>query len=357
MQLQTRTHTAPIPVAFFGISLGLLALANAWRVAVRIWPVPSDVADGFAVAAFVVWIVILAAYARKWLMHRAQARDELRDPLQSSFAALGPISSLLAANLLADYSRAAAIAVFAVAALAQLALGIYLHGRFWQGGRHPEQVTPAVYLPTVAPGFVAGSVAATFGWTQVGMMFFGAGLLSWLAIESLILHRAAVHTPLPEAQRPLLGIQVAPALVGGVSYMSLSHGAPDLFAYALLGYGLFQAALILRLLPWIRRQPFAPSYWSFTFGAAALPTLAMRIVERGATGSVELLAPVLFIAANGVIGAIAFKTLVLLWKGRLLPVAEKTPALPIVAGPRRCVKAVKVVKTARLIKSHARSTV
>jgi len=36
----------------------------------------------------------------------------------------------------------------------------------------------------------------------------------------------------------------------------------------LLGYGLFQA-LLLRLLPWIVRQPFAPSCWAFTFDLSA----------------------------------------------------------------------------------------
>jgi tellurite resistance protein len=53
-------------------------------------------------------------------------------------------------------------------------------------------VTPAIYLPTVAPSFVAGTASDAFGFHQLGGLFFGAGLLSWLAIESLILHRAAV---------------------------------------------------------------------------------------------------------------------------------------------------------------------
>jgi tellurite resistance protein len=170
-------------------------------------------------------------------------------------------------------------------------------------------------------------------------------LLSWLAIESLILHRAAVHTPLPEAQRPLLGIQVAPPVVGGVAYMSITHGAPDLFAFALLGYGLYQALLMLRLLPWIRRQPFAPSYWAFTFAAAALPTLAMRIVERGATGEVEWLAVGLFIVSNGVIGLIAWKTLRAWIGGRLVPKLELPLAAEAVKPQTlRVVRAVKIAQ-------------
>jgi hypothetical protein len=36
-----------------------------------------------------------------------------------------------------------ALVLFGVAVVAQLALGLYLHGRLWQGGRKPELVTPA----------------------------------------------------------------------------------------------------------------------------------------------------------------------------------------------------------------------
>ena len=172
---------------------------------------------------------------------------------------------------------------------------------FWQGGRKPELITPAIYLPTVAPSFVAGTAAAAFGFTQLGMLFFGAGVLSWLAIESIVLHRAAVHEPLPEALRPSLGIQLAPPVVGGVTYLRSARHAGHV-RLMLLGYGLYQALMLLRLVPWIRQQAFAPAYWAFSFGVAALPTMAIRMVERGATGPVEWTAPVLFIAANVIIG-------------------------------------------------------
>ncbi|TDN67246.1 dicarboxylate transporter/tellurite-resistance protein TehA [Paraburkholderia sp. BL10I2N1] len=310
-----------VPVSFFGIAVGALALANAWRVAVRIWPLPHGIAQLLTVSALAVWLIVVLAYGRKWLLHPDEARAEMSHPVQSSLAALGPVSSLLAAIALLDYSRPVAVVLFSVAVTTQLALGIFLQGRLWQGGRKPELVTPAIYVPAVASSFVAGTASAAFGWAQVGFWFFGAGLLSWLAIESLVLHRSAVHEPLPEALRPTLGIQLAPPVVGGVTYLSISHGVPDLFAQILLGYGLYQAILLLRLLPWIRKQPFAPSYWAFSFGVAALPTMAMRMVERGASGPVEWLAPILFVFANVAIGVLVVKTLGLMLRGELLPAA------------------------------------
>ena len=185
-------------------------------------------------------------------------------------------------------------------------------------------MTPAIYLPGVAQNFVAATAAAAFGWPQLGLLFFGAGLLFWLSAESVILHRAAVLEPLSMPLRPLLGIQLAPPVVGGVSYLALTTGLPDTFAWILLGYGLYQALLLLRLLPWIREQAFVPGYWAFSFGVAALPTLAMRMVERGATGFIGALAGVLFAAANVVCAVLIAKTLAMLVRGALLP--EVVPA-------------------------------
>jgi tellurite resistance protein len=315
-----------IPVAFFGIAVGALAFANLWRVAIRVWHLPAEAGTLLTIAALAVWLVVLAAYGHKWLTDAATARAEMQHPVQSSFAALGPVSSLLAAQLLQPYARGLALAIFVVSVIAQLALGAYLHGRLWQGGRKPEMTTPAIYLPTVAPSFVAGTAAAVFGFHQLGELFFGAGLLSWLAIESMVLHRAAVHEPLPAALRPILGVQLAPPVVGGVTYLSLTSGTPDLFAMILLGYGLYQALMLLRLLPWIREQAFVPGYWAFSFGVAALPTMALRMVERGATGPVEWAAPVLFIAANVIIGILVVKTVSLLVRGKLIPAAAGVAA-------------------------------
>ena len=320
---------APLPVSFFSIPVGLLAFANTWHVGVRLWHLPGDVAQAFTLTGLAAWAGLLALYARKWIAQRAEAVAELRHPLQSAFAALLPVSSMLASVALIPFSRDVAMGVFVVAFGAQLALGLALNGRLWMGGRAPELLTPAIYLPSVAQSFVAATASAAFGWHQLGMMFFGVGLLAWLALESLILQRAAVGTALPAALRPLLGIQLAPAVVGGGSWLALTTGAPDMFAWLLLGYGLHQALLLLRLLPWIREQAFVPGYWAFSFGTAALPALAMRMVDRGATGLVADLAPALFVAANLVFALLVAGTLRMLARGTLLPVIAPASAATV----------------------------
>lgn len=320
------TRRAPVPVAFFSIAVGLLAFANTWHVGVRLWHVSGDVAQAFTLAGLAAWVALLVLYARKWFTHRADAVAELQHPVQSAFAALVPVSTMLASVALIPFSHDLATGVFVVSIAGQLALGLALNGRLWMGGRPPELVTPAIYLPSVAQSFVAAAASAAFGWHQLGLLFFGVGLLAWLALESLIVQRAAVGTPLPAAMRPLLGIQLAPAVVGGGSWLALTTGTPDMFTWLLLGYGLYQALLLLRLLPWIREQAFVPGYWAFSFGTAALPALAMRMVERGATGLVADIAPALFVAANVVFALLIVGTLRLLARGTLLPLIVPTPA-------------------------------
>lgn len=190
------------------------------------------------------------------------------------------------------------------------------HGRA-QNCRH---AAPGVlYLPSVAGGFVTGTTAALLGAPDWGQLAFGAALFSWLAIESVLLHRLYTGPVMPAPLRPTLGIQLAPPVVGAVAYLAVSGGTPDIFAHALIGYGLLQALLLLRMLPWIFEQGFSMGYWAFTFGATALAAATLRLAINGDQGAMATLAPWLFVAANFVMVAIAFGTLRLALKGRLLP--------------------------------------
>lgn len=92
--------------------------------------------------------------------------------------------------------------------------------------------------------------------------------------------------------------------------------------------------VMIRLLPWIVRQPFTPSYWAFTFGLSAVATSFLRFAERGAPGPISAAAPRVFFAVNLVIGGMAVGTLWLLLRGRLLPPPLVPPPAPLPAAPR-----------------------
>jgi tellurite resistance protein len=330
----TGTPNKYVPAAFFGIVLGLVGLGSSWRMATLLWSVPPGIGEAVMLTATAVWIVLILLYAAKWIWARAEALAEFRHPVQCCFVGVVPISTALIGIALRPYALHLAEALAAVGIVGQLIFGLYRTGQLWMGGRDPTTTTPVLYLPTVAGSFVSVITLSAFGHPDWAAPFFGVGVLSWLAIESVLVHRLYTVSELPPPLRPTLGIQLAPPTVGCSAYLSITSGAPDLFAQALLGYGLFQALLLIRLIPWIVRQPFAPSYWAFTFGLSAVAISFLRFVERGASGPIPLAAPYVFIAVNLAIGGIAAATLWLLLRGRLLPPPLQPPPETLHPTPR-----------------------
>ncbi len=316
-----------VPAAFFGIVLGLAGLGNAWRAAHQVWQLPAIIGEALMALAAMVWALLLLFFILKWIFARADARGEAFHPVQCCFIGLVGVATMLIALAALPHSRLTADILFAIGAAFTLGFALWRTGVLWQGEREHTATTPVLYLPTVAGGFVTAIVASALGYPDWGQLAFGVALFSWLAIESILLHRLYTVTTLHSALRPTLGIQLAPPTVGAVAYLSVNGGVPDLAAHALVGYGLMQALLLLRLLPWIMQQPFAASYWGFTFGITALATAPIRMVGHGDTGAIAHLAPILFVGANIAVGLIALATLRLIIQRRLLPPAA--PAVPL----------------------------
>lgn len=297
----------------FGAVLGIGGMANGWRVASRLWGVPTEIGETLAYLAFAIWAVLTGLYALKWLRHPAAAREDLRHPVQALVAALIPVTTMIASLAIAPHAPLLGWWIYLAGALGMLAFAVWSIGGLWLGGRDPAATTPILYLPIVGGGFVAALASAYFGQSDAGWMFFGMGLLSWLGLESVILTRLFTLR-LPVELRATMGIHLAPAAVGSVAFSAISpvNGATNHVALLLFGYGVFLALVMLRLLPWLREQGFGLGAWSYTFGVSALPLAALRLVEQGAGAPVTQLALPLFIAANLIIGWIALRSALLL---------------------------------------------
>jgi tellurite resistance protein len=204
-----------IPVSYFGMVLGLAGLGNGWRTASSLWHLPA-LPDGLIIAtAGAVWLALMAAYAAKRLFARSQALAEFRHPIQCCFIGLVPVSTMLIALAAAPYTAKAASILFAAGAVAQFLFAIHRSGALWMGGREETDTTPAAYLPVVAGNFVTAMGSATLGFATLATLFFGAGVFSWLALESVVfwirfVSRASGGAPSPldrspDLQRILLG--------------------------------------------------------------------------------------------------------------------------------------------------------
>lgn len=321
-----------VPASFFGIVLGLIGLGNAWRLAHKVWGLSWAIGEMLELVGSIVWLLLVILYAAKWIYKREYALSELQNPVQCCFAGLAGVTTMLVAGAVSPYSHEAAALFLAVAALYTIAFGAWRTGGLWEGGREESCTTAVLYLPTVAGSLVTAAVVSSLGHPDWGKLAFGAGLFSWIALESVLIHRLFTGNAMSPGLRPTLGIQLAPPAVGAVSYLSVTTGAPDLFANALFGYALLQALVLLRLLPWIHKQPFGASYWGFSFGVAALAIAPLLMIERGDVGPAAMLAPSLFVFANVIIGLLAMNTLHLLLRGRLLPTS--VAAEPLTNAPR-----------------------
>ncbi len=306
-----------IPASYFGIVLGLSGLGTAWRFAAQVWQLPSAVGDSISLISVACWAILLGLFALKWLAARSDAMAEAAHPVQCCFIGLAGVATMLAAGGLLPFAREAAGLLAGIGGLFTLIFGVWRTGGLWQGGRDPAFNTPILYLPTVAGSFVSAVLLSALGHADWGRLFFGAGLFSWLAIESVLVHRFYTAPAMADVVRPTFGVQIAPAPVALAAYLSVNPGPADLLAYMLLGYGLLQTLIMLRLLPWIRKEPFALSYWAFTFGITALASGPLRLAARGDQGPAAVLAPYLFVFANLVVGLVAAGSVWLMARGRL----------------------------------------
>ena len=294
---------------FFGTVLGIGGLANGWRVAARLWGVPVLIGEVLAIAAFALWALWCVLYAAKWLRHPVEARADLNHPVQALLAALVPVATLIAAIAIGPHVPLLGWWVFAAGAVGVVGYAAWAVGGLWQGGRDPAATTAVLYMPTVGGGLVGALACGTFGLPNLGWMFFGMGLLGWMSMESVLLTRLLVHR-LPPDLRSTLGMNLAPAAVACVAYLALEPGPADRVALALFGYGCFLGLVMLRLVPWLREQPFGPGAWGYTFGVSALPLAALRLVEKGVDAPVAQMALPLFVVGNLIIGWIAVRSLI-----------------------------------------------
>jgi len=323
---------ARVPASFFGIVLGLAGLANDWRAAHAVWALPAVIGEALVAVAALAWLLITVLYAYKWMAAPGIAKEEATHAVQCCFIGLAGVATMLVAQGILPYSRPVAIGLLLLGATFTIAFGLWRTGVLWRGGRDPAATTPVLYLPLVAGGFVCGTVLASVGWPEWGQLAFGGGFFTWLAVESVLLHRLYTAPTLAPALRPTLGIQLAPSAVGAVCYLSVSGGHSDLVVHMLIGYALLQALLLIRMSRWIAEQPFGASYWAFTFGATALAGAVIRVSSTDVHGAMAMLAPVLFVLANLLVLGIAAGTVWLLIKGRLLPPLQ-VPAPPMRSPP------------------------
>lgn len=326
--------SARTPPNLFGIGFGLAGVATTWTVAADVGLAPTWPGTVLVVVATLVWLATTTRYLSWALGPGGVLGRDLHDMTTGPFLSLALITPmLLAADGLAPLSRPVARVVVDVFVVLVVLLGGWFTGTWMRGGTELDRLHPGYFLPTVAGGLVASASAADVGQPRLAQVMLGLGLVCWAIVGSMVLGRLVFRPPLSDALVPTMAIEVAPAAVATIAYLTLTDGRVDVFAAGLAGYGLLMVAAQGPLLPRYLRLPFSVGTWAFTFSWAAVASAVLLWAGSGTLRGDRLLGQVVLGAVSALVAGVAVRTVIAVRRGTLLPPSPPTSPGAVPATP------------------------
>lgn len=312
------SRLAQVPVTLFSVVMGLAGLSLAWRRAAHVWDVPEVVGESLFVLAAAVFVLIAAAYVAKWVRHPDAVRAELRHPVKMSFVPTVTISLLLLATAGQDLVEDLATVLWWVGATGHLTLTVVVLSA-WFG--RPDitlgQVTPAWFIPIVG-NVVTPLAAPALGSIDLAWFAFSVGLIFWLGVLPLLLHRILLHeVPLPDKLLPTLAIFIAPPAVAMLAWQALTGETLDPVSRILHSVAVMFTLLLLAQVARLRTIPFAVPYWAYSFPLAAVATASIVMAAALESTLYDVLAVFLLGLTTLVVAVVGALTLRALARGSL----------------------------------------
>ena len=307
------------PVTLFSSVMGIGGLALAWRRAVRVWDVPAWTTQVLFWTALVVFVVVTALYLVKWVAHPAAARAELRHPIRMTFAPTTTIALLVLATAGQDLVPGFARVAWWVGAVGHLALTVLvLTAWFGRADIAIGQMTPAWFIPIVG-NVVTPLAAQEIGSVELAWFAYGVGMVFWLALLPLLLHRLLLHeAPLPAKLLPTLAIFIAPPSVALLSWGSLTGSVDDALGRILYAAAMVFVVLLVAQIGRLHSVPFALPYWAYSFPLAAASAAAIAMAGARPQGVYDVVAVVLLAVTTVLVAVVSALTLRAAARGQIL---------------------------------------
>lgn len=268
----------PITTGFFAMPLGLGALSLAWLNAEEIYIYAKQIGNAIGLVSIILWATLIGCYIYRTIFYFEQIKAEFLHPVQCSLFSLVTMTTMITGDILYLWDMSFGKSLIFLGVAVHLIFLILVIGRLWNGTQFlPDTLHPVHYLPPIAACFTMASSFGLIGLNDIGSLFLGIGILSWLAHEPIMLQRMRL-SPLFPIARPSLGIVLAPSFVGSAAYLVIG-GEVDLFVKMLWGYGFVQLCFVLRNFNWIIENGFSMSFWAFSFGLAAMARGAVEIYK------------------------------------------------------------------------------
>jgi tellurite resistance protein len=295
-------------VTAFSITLGLSGTSLAWRLDGIGLEWSAVVAEVLAWASLTVFAALMALYAAKAVRHPQAVKREWANPITMAFIPTGSISLLLlAATLLPVYRPLATVLWWSGAVFqAMLTLGIV---RAWiaQAGINTSHIHPAWFIPVV--GNLAAPLAGVeIAGAEVAWLYFGVGILYYLALLPLVLHRLIAVEAMPPKLAPTLAVLIAPPAVGSVAWVRLGGSFDDPLGRVLLAATLFHVLLLATQIDTLRKAPFALSAWAYTFPLASASVALMTASLTLPWAGYRILGAACLIVLTTIVGVLVVRT-------------------------------------------------
>ncbi len=308
-----------LPVTLFSSVMGIGGLALAWRRAVRVWDVPAWTTTALFWVGLAVFVVVGVLYSIKWFRHPAAALAELRHPIRMTFVPTITIAMLVLATAGQDLVPALARGTWWVAAIAHLMLTVVvLSAWFGRADIAMGHLTPAWFIPIVG-NVVTPLAAKEIGSVEFAWFAYGVGVVFWLALLPLLLHRLLLHeTALPAKLLPTLAIFIAPPAVAMLSWGALTGDLDAPVARVLYAAAMMFVILLAAQVGRLRRIPFSLPYWAYSFPLAAAAAAAIAMAGARPQVIYDVVAVALLAMATVLVVVVSGLTLRAASRGQIL---------------------------------------
>lgn len=308
---------ARLPVSLFAICVGLFAIGISWRLFAQMdIPFALKVADYISYFATTVLFVLSVLYLAKFLLYRPAFWQEVTHPLGSSLVGLFPLSVFLFVVTFGSPEHSIWLFLTLAGLLLDMVVTIRLLVYLTTGNTQKVAKTAALYMPTVAAGLVGSVALHKIGYAGWSSLLWGMGLIAWIFLELRVLNHL-FNGELPLAMRPTIGLEMAPGAVGTLAAATIWPHLP--VEVVLIGLGVASGPIltVMARYKWWSQTGFTPGYWSFSFPAAALSSAIILAVQKG---SWTIIIPAIaLVCSSSLIAFLLIKTLILAFKGKLLP--------------------------------------
>jgi tellurite resistance protein len=289
---------AHLPIGMYGAVMGLVGLGLTARATATVLPgvfrAPAYFTELWVLLGVAAFLLLLPLYLLKLARFPATVKQEFLDPLHLGFCGALPVGMALVAGGIAPYLPSLGSVVWWASVTLLVGMQIWMLLRWLTGGIELAQIN-AGWLILMVGGIVVPGPGIALGHAAASQFFFGVSASVAPMLMAMLVFRAVIGPPLPEALRPSWFILLVPPSLIYANGLALYGEA--VFLENLFYFSLVLALALLAYGRRLRRWPFGAPWWAFTFPLDALAYAAARYAQdhpsplwRGVAGATLALA-------------------------------------------------------------------